>query len=906
MKKFLAGIKSLFKRTFPTLFSRVALVAVISLPLVYSALYLYAFWDPYNKIQDLPVAFVNLDEGFIKDNSFRNLGTELEDELHSNTDLKWAFVSLDEANAGLQNKSYYSYIMIPKDFTRTVMSVDGTNPQKASVVLKTREATNVISARIVNRAAYEISEKLGHKISEEYFNNIFVDSRNSAEDLKKAVDGAQKLADGLVDAQSGSLEIKNGLTDAAKGGSDLSKGLKDAYQGGYDVKTGIGQASNGAADLKTGLKTLSDGTASLSSNLSTAYQGAQSIQAGLHTLIDANHLPKLLAGVKQMKAGAEQIAAQMKGVDPAALASGLQAFEDTIKQSFGSSSQPGLPEQLGGAAAGVSAYSGGIKQLSSAMDGSLGKLKAVIDATDPADAKYAPLMQAYMELSGETGQLKTFPAAVDASHPGLDAIAAGLSSAAAKIKAARDGDGSAANPGMYNALEQMITGAKGLAAAVGGYQKVTAGLGSVEDGLQQTMDAGLTPLSTGQDTLVSGLSQLNSGATQLKTGAQDAYNGSSDLNKGLSDLGDGSQKLVDGIWKLKDGSQKLNNGLGDLNSGSDKLLNGLSDANSGSHTLYQDLNDGYSKSMDKVSQVKTDAEKPVMADPVVFKEDMVDPVATYGTGFTPYFVPLSLWVGAMAIFLVVPAISNEEAKKRRFLPLFKEVAQRYLVLALVGAVQAAVLCSVLIRALGLNPTHVELFYLFTVLLALLSIAIFQFLVYLFGIAGDFIGVILLMLQLTSSGGSYPKETLPQFFITIGPYLPMTYAVAAFRDIISGNEINVSSVFGLYGAAIVLLVALTALFKWILSRDTGMIKQSRLADQISHCAPALRLLNPLNPIRVINLKLSRGFSLAARRGSQRVLSTGQALHRRASTRAAMRRAAVAQKVNGWRRPPNRRD
>ena len=196
--------------------------------------------------------------------------------------------------------------------------------------------------------------------------------------------------------------------------------------------------------------------------------------------------------------------------------------------------------------------------------------------------------------------------------------------------------------------------------------------------------------------------------------------------------------------------------------------------------------------------------------------------------------------------------------------------------------------------------------LFTVLLALLSIAIFQFLVYLFGIAGDFIGVILLMLQLTSSGGSYPKETLPQFFITIGPYLPMTYAVAAFRDIISGNEINVSSVFGLYGAAIVLLVALTALFKWILSRDTGMIKQSRLADQISHCAPALRLLNPLNPIRVINLKLSRGFSLAARRGSQRVLSTGQALHRRASTRAAMRRAAVAQKVNGWRRPPNRRD
>jgi putative membrane protein len=906
MKTLFANILSLLKRTFPTLFSRVALTAVITLPLIYSALYLYAFWDPYNKIRDLPVAFVNQDQGFIKNSTYRNLGNELENELHSNTDLKWSFITIDQADAGLQNKIYYSYILIPANFTRTVMSVDGDNPQKANVVLKTREATNVISARIVNRAAYEISQKLGHKISEEYFNNIFVDSRTSADDLKKAVDGAQKLANGLSDAQTGSLELKNGLNDAAQGGSDLNKGLKDAYQGGYDVKAGVGQAYDGSADLNTGLKSLSDGAASLSIHLNTAYQGALTVQSGLHTLLDKDHLPKILGGVTQMKGGADQIAALMKGVDPSALTTGLQAFEAKVKLSFGSSSQPGLPEQLGGAAAGISAYSSGIKQLSTAIDDSTGKLKTLIDATDPSDPHYAQLMQVYMELCGENGQLKTFPAAVDGAHPGLDAIAAGLSSAAAESKTARDGDGTAANPGMVPALEQMIAGAQGLSAAVSGYQQVTAGLGGVQSGLQQVIDQGLTPLSNGQDTLVTGLSQLNNGAAQLNTGAQSAYNGSTDLNKGLSELNSGSQKLVDGIWKLSDGSQKLNTGLTDLNSGSDKLLNGLTDANSGSHELYTDLNQGYTQSIEKVSQAKTDKEKPVMANPVEFKEEMIDPVATYGTGFTPYFVPLSLWVGAMAVFLVVPSLSGEEAKKRRFLPLLKEIAQRYLVLSWVGVVQAVVLCSVLIRVLGLQPAHLELFYLFTILLALLSIAIFQMLVYLFGIAGDFIGVILLMLQLTSSGGSYPKETLPPFFVSIAPYLPMTYAVSAFREIISGSQIDVSAVFSLYGAAILILILLTALFKWILSRDAIMIKQPALGLKKVSFGPAIRRLNPLNRLKITNLKLSRGFNLAARHSVKRMRSTRQALQQKAAARVTTRRTALAQKVNSWRQHANRRD
>ena len=132
MGTFFAHVRSVFHKTFPSLFSRVAILAVAIIPLIYGALYLYAFWDPYNQLEDLPVAFINQDQGGMKDGTYKNLGRDLQDELESDHNLKWAFVSLDAANQGLQDKKYYSYILIPADFTQNILSVDSDHPKKAT------------------------------------------------------------------------------------------------------------------------------------------------------------------------------------------------------------------------------------------------------------------------------------------------------------------------------------------------------------------------------------------------------------------------------------------------------------------------------------------------------------------------------------------------------------------------------------------------------------------------------------------------------------------------------------------------------------------------------------------------------------------------------------------------------
>jgi putative membrane protein len=825
------------------------------------------------------VAFVNQDKGGWNDGEYKNIGLDLEKELHTDHNMKWVFASLNEANQGLQSKKYYSYVWVPENFTKTILSVDGEDPQKAKITLKTREASNVISARIVNRVAYEISQKLGHKTTEEYLNNIFIESRNSADDLGKAVDGAEDLKNGLNDAQQGSQDLENGLNDAHEGGEDLARGLNDAYLGGNDLQLNLLKAYQGASTLSAGIKKLHDGSVTLSENLSTAYAGVKQLSSGARTASEG--AATILSGTKLLAAGSGQITAGLKAA--AAGANTLDLGINSIKTPLVSLQQAAI----------------GASQYADAVSGQTGNIDdEVNDVNDDLKA----IVEKYPELADED----QYKDAVDKAAQ-IKTNAAAAVKTTTKLKATTDGIQSGL-VSLISGAPALISGADQLNAAlaqlVAGSQNITSKLGDLQAGEQQLVN-GLETLVDGEDSLKDGLYQLDQGGKKLSSKLNEAWDGSKTLAQGLSELHEGSQTLLSGLWSLKDGGDKLVNGLYDLSNGSDDLTKGLADAQSGSDELYQKLNDGYEKNKEKVAAAKTDKEKPVMADPVAFNEEMVDPVKTYGTGFTPYFVPLSLWVGAMAIFLIVPIMGNNELRKRHLPRILGEVTGRYLWLALIGVVQAVVLCTILIKALGLQVNHLLTFYLFTITLALLSIAIFQFLTYTFGLAGDFIGVVVLMLQLTSSGGSYPKETLPPFFVKVGPYLPMTYAVSAFRDIISGGQIDISQTFNIFIIAILLLILLTSVFKWIFAGGPGLIKEN-LATAVGpiRIPPALQH-NPLNRLRIANLKLKHNFNMALGCKLKEIKGMRVNTRQRMRGRVSRIRSRFSQKFNTWKNLRNRR-
>jgi len=186
-------------------------------------------------------------------------------------------------------------------------------------------------------------------------------------------------------------------------------------------------------------------------------------------------------------------------------------------------------------------------------------------------------------------------------------------------------------------------------------------------------------------------------------------------------------------------------------------------------------------------------------------------VPNYGTGFAPYFIPLALWVGAlMAYFLVRPLRGRALASTLSD----PAVALSGLWPALlVTWLQSVVMLMVLQLALGLAPVRPLALYGFTLVAALAFTAIMQLLSAALGTAGKFAAVVLLMLQLTSSAGTFPIQTVPRFFQVINPFLPMTYVVTGLRQAISGGDLSqvgmCAAVLLGYAAGAVVLTTLTA-------------------------------------------------------------------------------------------------
>jgi putative membrane protein len=812
-----SGFKAFIDRVFPTLFSKLAVIVLVCLPLAYSVLYLWAFWDPYNKMSNLPVAFVNLDKGGTKDGEYKNVGSQLQDELKTNDNLKWEFTTLQDAQVGLLNKKYYSYLIVPENFTQNVLSVDQENPQKATVYLRTRQASNVISATIVNRVTYAVTQELGHKVSEEYIDNIFVQTKDTVQDLQKAVNGAQDLNKGLSDAKSGSRDLTEGLEDAYSGGQDLYNGVYTAADGSETIQSGLHSAYKSTGTLQSGLGSLYDGAVTIRDNLAAASAGAQTLNAGSTTAYQG--AAALSAYLQQAVAGSTQISTKLAEADSAAnqISGGLASFAQNL---------PALQQGLtaaGQAAGAVAGQAQAIGTTSSSFNASIQSLLAAHSEL-ATDSDVLALQSEASDLAAQSGTLTSASGTLSGT---MQQVSSGFSSGTSNLPAVISGAAS-----LSSGLDTLSAGSGGL----------TTQLGQIQNGAQ-SLTTGLNSAVAGSTKLAKGLTDLSAGSVTLAKNLNEAYTGSGKLSAGLKALDSGSEDLTDGLYSLRSGSKDMVDGLSDLKDGSQKLDSGLATASSGSQELYEKLNDGYTKAKDQVTDAKIAREKPIISNPVDMSEEITDPVATYGTGFTPYFVPLALWVGSMAIFFVLQPLSNKDAGRMSRLGLLKEIVMRYGVFALIVTLQAILQDAVLIKALGLHPNHPQLFFLFTILLGLLDVAIIECLVFLLDRGGIFIAVILLMLQLTSSAGAFPRETMPAFFNTIAPYLPMTYAVNELRDIISGSTVNIGSIAAAFACAIAVFLLITFIFKRMSAqmslRESGPLLNhaNRLKTQFAFSGPA---------------------------------------------------------------------
>ncbi|MFF4271695.1 YhgE/Pip family protein [Streptomyces sp. NPDC001536] len=228
---------------------RAALVALLVLPLLYGALYLWSFWDPYGRLDRIPVALVNDDKGATADGKKLAAGDDITRGLHDSDVFEWHEVSADEARAGVEDGTYYLSLTVPRDFSTRIASSAGDSPETGALQVRTNDANNYIVGQISRTVFSEVRQAASTKASRSFLDRIFISFSDIHGETVKAAKGADKLEGGLGKAEKGSKDLADGLKDAKSGSGDLAKGLKKLAKGAGDLEDGSQQVAEGTQTL---------------------------------------------------------------------------------------------------------------------------------------------------------------------------------------------------------------------------------------------------------------------------------------------------------------------------------------------------------------------------------------------------------------------------------------------------------------------------------------------------------------------------------------------------------------------------------------------------------------------------------------------------------------------------------
>ncbi|KQZ67396.1 YhgE/Pip domain-containing protein [Nocardioides sp. Root151] len=272
------------------------------------------------------------------------------------------------------------------------------------------------------------------------------------------------------------------------------------------------------------------------------------------------------------------------------------------------------------------------------------------------------------------------------------------------------------------------------------------------------------------------LNRLANGADAVADGNEKLAAAVPALVKGISDAHDGATKLSNGAGQLSEGATTLKTGVGDLDTGLVKLRNGAVKLRDG-------LRDGAAQvpTMDAKTRSRVAS---TIGDPVDIRSSSQAEAASYGAGLAPFFLALAAWIGGYVLFLLVRPLS-QRALAANQTPLRVALGGWYTPM-LLGLAQVTVMLAVVTIALDIRPVHVPTTLLFLMLSSAVFIAIIHALNALLGTAGQFLGLVMMVMQLVTAGGTFPWQTIPQPLYVLHHVLPMSYTVDGLRQLMYGG------------------------------------------------------------------------------------------------------------------------
>ena len=656
----------------------IVIIGLTIVPSLYAWFNIAASWDPYSNTGNLKVAVASEDIGYEGDLTSMNLniGDRVLSSLRENDALNWVFTSKEDAIQGVKDGSYYAALVIPKSFSRDMMSFFTPDVHRSELIYFLNEKENAIAPKITDKGASAVKNQI---------DAVF--ARSVAEIV---------------------FEIASGIS------SLMEKGDADKYMNVFlhNFEAAGAEISQNAELLET-YALLTD------------------------SLADIEVTATELAGDMTQNAGNTQ--------QPLAEASGRVSETAAEIEKIGREIMRALDEAAG------------------AYDSIAADLDKIINAADAgADEVVSKLEKVEKNLDKMTQGLEKLRITAQNLYDQIPEDYTELRSAVKKLIADLD-----------DVIGRQDDAATAISTAISEIQKVQKTVKEVRTvciELRKDIDVirtkYVTEIEPAIEELSASLIETNGAVSEvfdnLDILAADLETDGRAAGGSLHRTSEAIRTAAAEMKTVGDNIQQSAKELADaVRSGEVEKIRGL-------------LGAGTSELSEFVSA------------PVVLDKKVMFPVANYGSAMAPFYTVLSIWVGAIVLAAMLKVNLTEERKRElEDLRAYQVYLGRMVFFIVIALLQSGLVCLGDLFFLEIQCEHPGLFLLAGLFTGVVFAVIMYTLTISFGDVGKAIAVILLVIQVAGSGGTFPIEMTPQFFQNMAGLMPFTYSMSAMRECIGG-------------------------------------------------------------------------------------------------------------------------
>ena len=264
---------------------RAAVAFMVIVPTLYAGVYLYSSWDPYGRVDKIPVAVVNQDRPVEVDGKTVDAGQQFVDQLRVQRQFDWKFVDETQALDGLKSGRYYFVITVPPDFSQRLTSPATGTPERAALHVELNDANGFIVGIIAKTAESELQAQINTAAQTAYAETGLGDLQDVRSGLKEAAQGATKLKTGAQEAHAGAKKLSSGLNRLATGAGTLATGSAEVAAGTDELATAATAASRAAsraaARVQEAARTVQELAAKAPGNVGSAVSDAKAATSAL-------------------------------------------------------------------------------------------------------------------------------------------------------------------------------------------------------------------------------------------------------------------------------------------------------------------------------------------------------------------------------------------------------------------------------------------------------------------------------------------------------------------------------------------------------------------------------------------------------------------------------------------------